>query len=154
MMWRVLITEEAQAGLVAAAEAAWPNETGGVLLGVNADRTPWITAVAELPGSSGPGHYTLPRGTTSGAVKAARAIDPRVGYLGEWHTHTTDDGASSQDRAVMRMIGWYVHRPPPGGPLLIVARRCADGQQAPSAYVARFPFLRPAELVLTGPLSV
>lgn len=151
-MQQILITERAHDLLVAAARAAWPNETGGVVLGVTAGRRPWITTPVELPGPRGPGHYVVPRGATSTAVKEARNSDPRLGYLGEWHSHTDHQGPSSEDRAAMRMIGWYARRPPLGGPLLIVVRRCADGQQAPSAYVARFPVLRPAELVLTGPL--
>ncbi len=139
--------------LVASARAAHPAEAGGVLLGVTARRTLWITVAVELPGDSGSGHYLVPEGATVPAVKQARSTDPRLGYLGEWHSHTKDTGASFDDRATMRAISWFVRRPPPGGPLLIVVRR-RGAQYALSGYKARFPLLRPVRLVLTGPLPV
>jgi proteasome lid subunit RPN8/RPN11 len=75
-----------------------PLETGGILIGVTADSSPWVTDVREFdsPGR-GPAQFILPRGVTQRAVRDARRLDARLGYLGDWHSHPADVPASRTD---------------------------------------------------------
>jgi hypothetical protein len=53
-------------------------------------------------------------------------VDPRLGYLGDWHSHPADIGPSSVDSASMRRLGADVD----AGcthPVLIIARRRGPG---------------------------
>jgi hypothetical protein len=148
----VLITEATTASLKAMAAAALPCETGGILVGVRASRTVWIVGAIELGVDRSPGHYKVPGDATRPAVLQAReTIDPRVGYVGEWHTHTDDSGPSSTDRMAMRAVAWFVPRPTAGGPYLLLVRQTASGSIV-SGYRAKFPFLRTVDLSATGPL--
>lgn len=148
-MRRILISEDARWELIAAAANAAPFETGGVLLGVRAGRDSWVTTVAHLPPEEPtPARYVLPKGATGPAVDVARARDPRVGYLGEWHSHPTGGGPSSSDRAVMQTLAWYLPFPQP---LLIVVAAELDGYVL-RGYTSRLFFLLPTEVVTTGPL--
>src|SRR5947207_515397 len=120
-MRTVLITEAVVADLKEMAASALPCETGGILVGVKARRSVWIVEAVELAGERSPGHYTVPKGATVRAVQHAReTIDPRIGYVGEWHSHTQDTAPGGTDRAAMRAIAWFVPRPPPGGPCFIL----------------------------------
>lgn len=151
-MRSVLITEQAERKLASMAEAGYPSETGGVLIGVRARRSIWITEAVELATDRAPGHYVVPSGATIPAVKKARdELDSRLGYLGEWHSHADDFGPSSTDRAAMRVISWFVPRLPPGGPLLLLVRRTERGLVL-DAYRARFPQLLSVGLIATGDL--
>ena len=148
----MLITETAVADMKAMARVALPAEAGGILVGVKARRSVWIVGAIQLGDDRTPGHYTVPKGVTQPAVLRAReTIDRRVGYVGEWHTHTDDVGPSSTDRAAMRTIAWFVTRPPTGGPCLLLVRQTVGGFSI-YGYRARFPLLRPVSLVPTGPL--
>lgn len=134
------------------AAAALPCETGGILVGVKARRTVWIVSAIELVDDRSLGHYTVPKDATRQAVMNAReTIDARVGYVGEWHSHVHNDGPSSADRAVMRLVAWFAPHPPPGGPCLVLVRGAAR-DPAIDCYRARFPRLVSVELTATGPL--
>lgn len=149
----VLIAEHVAAEMKQMAAAALPSETGGILVGVKARRSVWIVGACELADERSPGHYTVPRGATKPAVRIAReTIDPRVGYAGEWHSHTGDFGPSSTDRAAMRAISWFVPHPGPGGPCLLLVRNSIDGWSI-RGFRARFPQLLSVPLLLTGPLT-
>lgn len=151
-MLPVLITETALAEMRRLAAARRPRETGGILVGVKARRTVWIVAAIDLPGDSSPGHYTVPKGATHKAVLQAReTIDPRVGYVGEWHSHTDDSGPSASDRALMRTIAWFVTPPTWRGPCLLLVRQGVAGPSV-HGYRASFPRLVPIDLVPTGSL--
>jgi proteasome lid subunit RPN8/RPN11 len=151
-MKRVLITEAVVSQLRDIAAAAYPCETGGILVGVVARRVPWIVGAIELAEDRSPGHYIVPKGATQPAVRRAReTIDPRVGYAGEWHSHTGDFGPSTTDRAAMRAVSWFVPRQPPGGPCFLLIRRTSQGWVV-DGHRARFPQLLPVELIPTGPL--
>ena len=151
-MRSVLITETALADVRALAGLRYPSETGGVLVGVKARQTVWIVAAIELQGESSSRHYEVPKGATQKAVLQARQQpDQRVGYVGEWHSHTDDSGPSSTDRATMRAIAWFVTPPSWRGPLLVLVRRNHSGYVV-DGYRASFPRLVPIELVPTGPL--
>lgn len=148
----VLISEQAERTLIEASADAYPVETGGLLLGVRARASVWITTAVEIKGGRGSGHYRVPENVTIPIVAEARSsIDPRIGYLGEWHSHTVDRGPSTQDRAVMRVLGWFLKLQPPGGPLLFVVRR-VGAEHVLDGYRARFPLLFPIRLRLAGPL--
>lgn len=121
----VLLAESASATLRRFARRAHPNETGGILLGVRNAGRPWITQAVEIPSTDrGRSHYRLPAGTTTAAVGRSREADPRLGYLGEWHSHPSDVGPSPTDRATMRRLAL---RHPRTGLILIVVRRQDNG---------------------------
>lgn len=148
----VLITETALADVQAFARRRYPCETGGILVGVKARRTVWIVAAIELPGESSSRHYEVPEGVTQKAVRQARErLDPRIGYVGEWHSHTDDSGPSATDRSTMRAIAWFVAAPTWSGPCLILVRRTEAGDLV-DGYRASFLRLVRIELVPTGPL--
>jgi proteasome lid subunit RPN8/RPN11 len=146
----ILIAETAADTVRASARSAHPNETGGILLGVTADGKPWITQAIEIHSHDrGRRHYRLPYDRTHEAVHTARKADPRVGYLGEWHSHPADVGPSPIDRATMRRIAYL--RQPWFGPVLIVVRRTSTGYDLDTRQVV-FPLLRKRCLSLTGDL--
>ena len=146
---QVLITERAAADLRRHARKAHPYETGGILLGVQTDARPWIAGVIEISTPDrGRSHYRLPRGTTTTAVRDARKTDPRLGYLGDWHSHPADVGPSPTDRATMRRLSL---RSPRIGIVLIVVRHGADGHWL-DVRETSLPLLRCREAITTGDL--
>lgn len=146
---KVFISERAAADLRRCAAQAHPNETGGVLLGVRTAGRPWVVqAVEVLTTDRGRHHYRLPAGTTSAAVADARRSDPRLGYLGEWHSHPADVGPSPTDRATMRRLSL---RDPRTGLLLIVVRHGSRGPWLDVRETA-FPLLRCRAATTTGDL--
>lgn len=153
MSARALLFEEVQRQLVAWSEAAYPFETGGVLLGLLGDGDPWIVMAAQLP-SAAPARFTyqLPAGATHVAVENARSIDPRVGYLGDWHSHPLDARASPTD------LGTYVNAVRRAfltreqAPLMMVMRLSDAGWE--TDLLAHTGLLRPAKplpFLMTGP---
>lgn len=148
----VLLAESAQHHLIQAAKRSHPNETGGILLGLNANGTPWITHIVEIPSDDrGRSHYRLPGGQTQAAVHAAREKDPRLGYLGEWHSHPADVAPSPTDRATMRRLTYL--RQPRFGPVLIVARRTNNGYNLDTRQIV-FSRLCTRSLTTTGDLPL
>lgn len=147
----ILLAESASATLRRLARSAHPNETGGILLGVRNGGRPWITQAAEIPSTDrGRSHYRLPADTTTVAVARARKTDPRLGYLGEWHSHPTDVGPSPTDRATMRRLA--LPHPRIGLVLIVVRRR--DGVPWLDVREMAFPFLRCREAALTGDIAL
>ena len=59
-------------------------------------------------------------------VRCARSLDRRIGYLGEWHTHPADLGASITD--VTTMIN--LRGAGPEIPTMILLRKQASGYRA------------------------
>lgn len=146
---QVLMSENVSAVLRRHARKAEPDETGGILLGVRTNGRPWITVAVEIASPDrGHSHYRLPAGATSPAVARARQQDPRLGYLGEWHSHPADVGPSPTDRATMRRLAL---RCLGTGLILIVVRRGHQGHWLDIRETA-FPFLRRHDAVLTGDL--
>jgi hypothetical protein len=103
LLWRVWVSEAAREALIAAADAADPDEIGGVLVGVMLDRghgagRPWVThAVVVASRKRGRSHYELPADARRRVVTRLRKTDSRLGYLGDWHSHPTDVGPSPTD---------------------------------------------------------
>jgi hypothetical protein len=127
--WRAWLSEEPRAAIMKAAEEAHPRETGGVLVGVVAERRgatrPWVTHAVEVRSrKSGWAHYELPAGARERAVKGLRKFDPRVGYLGDWHSHPMDVGPSCTDAISIASISGTGDCP---RPLLFVIRHMSEG---------------------------
>ena len=148
----VLLTESVARLIREAAVRAHPRETGGILVGVWADGRPWVTHACEVESrESGPAHYVLPAGATRGLVGQLHCADPRLGYLGDWHTHPMDAPASGLDRQTVRTLTGTVDSGD-GETVLLVARRhlrdyVIDGHLADRRGV------RPASIVRTGDLE-
>ncbi len=122
----LLVAESAQAKMFAAAIAALPNETGGILLGVSRDGQPWVTEAVEIVTKErGRHHYKIPAGVTQPTVLAAREADYRLGYLGDWHSHPADVGPSATDLATLAMFS--VKHPKTPNPNLVVVRAATSG---------------------------
>jgi proteasome lid subunit RPN8/RPN11 len=149
--WRVWLTESARDMITAAAATAHPNETGGVLLGVLTRDRPWITTAAEIPHAGATGtYYELRGGAAPAMVDAMTPVDPRLGYLGEWHSHPADVGPSSLDAQSMRDIAADTtagceH------PVLIIARRRGCGYELDARQLQRRR-LRVLHVIDAGPL--
>lgn len=122
----LVLSESAQTSMFAAATNAHPNETGGILVGVHLDGQPWVTRAIEISSADrGRHHYKIPAGATQPAVHAARRVDPRLGYLGDWHSHPADIGPSRTDLATLALIS--IKHPRTPNPTLVVVRNTADG---------------------------
>jgi proteasome lid subunit RPN8/RPN11 len=107
----VHVSEEALADVRERASDALPHETGGIVLGCLTATGVWITRFAEVPSKSP--HLTrflIPAGSTHRIVDEAHAADARVGYLGDWHTHPADTGASNVDLATLQDLAVGVFR--------------------------------------------
>lgn len=148
--WRAWLSEEASHAITVAAEAAHPNETGGVLIGVLAAGRPWITHAIELsPRISCSRFYQPPPGARQAAVRRLRRRDARLGYLGEWHSHPMDAPPSTTDAETMRRLGETGDCP---RPLLLIARRTGQGYRLDARqWMGRS--LRVLRLVAAGPLE-
>lgn len=148
----LLVSETAQSTMTAAAFQAYPDETGGILIGVHLDGEPWVTVAIEIASTDrGRNHYRIPYGATQPAVHAARRVDHRVGYLGDWHSHPSDLGPSSTDLATLALISLRHPRTP--NPTLVVVRHTAHGYALDARrIVAMTP--RACELQMSGSLPI
>ncbi|OZC74129.1 hypothetical protein CH251_12430 [Rhodococcus sp. 06-462-5] len=144
------ITESARNTMVDAATRAHPVETGGILIGVYADGHPWIVTTIEIASTDrGRSHYWIPGGATHTAVLRARAIDDRLGYLGDWHSHPRDVGPSTTDLASLALIS--MTKPRAANPTQIVVRRTDNGYTLDARRMSTFA-PRICTIGLTGPL--
>jgi hypothetical protein len=149
---RIWIAEEVAECVFAAATAAHPTETGGVLIGVETTRRrPWITDAVELPSPKATGSfYEVPSGGRRQAVAKLRRRDPRLGYLGEWHVHPGDVPPSPTDASTLvRLAG-----DSEAGceqPVLLVARRMVSGYRL-DARQLRHGRLRELQIIASGRL--
>jgi hypothetical protein len=107
----VHVTEGALAEVRERASGALPHETGGIAIGCVTTNGVWITRFAEVQSKSP--HLTrfvIPAGSTYRIVDEAHAADARVGYLGDWHTHPADVGASNVDLTTLQDLAVGVFR--------------------------------------------
>lgn len=148
----VMVTEPARRAMVAAAAESHPRETGGVLLGILYDTgAPCVTDAIEFrPQEPSTHRYQVPEGLTTATVDAARTRDERVGYLGEWHSHPTDQPASPIDGSTMANLA---ANPDTGEPALFVLRPTSHGQFTIEAYMSINSDLVQVPLVDIGPIS-
>ena len=99
------IAESAFHSIVEASQAAAPLETGGVLIGTTISERKVVAAAIELPDISATDEtFAIAEGRVAEAVESARLDDPRLGYIGEWHSHPNGGGVSTTDRATMMTI--------------------------------------------------
>ena len=149
--WRLWLTESARNAITAAAATAHPNETGGVLLGVLTRDRPWITTAVEVSHAGATGtYYELAGGAAPAIVDTMTLLDPRLGYLGEWHSHPADVGPSPLDAQSMSDIA-ADHTAGCEHPVLIIARRRGSGYELDARQLQRRR-LRPLRLIDAGPL--
>lgn len=148
----LLLSESAQASMIAAAARAHPNETGGILIGVHTNGGhPWVTRSIEIDTDDrGHHHYKIPSGATQLSVHAARRTDPRLGYLGDWHSHPADVGPSGTDLATLAL--YSIKHPRTPNPTLIVVRNTKDGRALDVRRIVTVT-PRPCDLHLTGDLA-
>jgi hypothetical protein len=147
---RIWLSERAARLVQEAATDALPDETGGVLIGVSVDDRPWITDAILIPSQkSSPVYYELPGEARHAAVDGARDRDRRLGYIGEWHSHTYDIGPSHMDRTTMARLAEH------GGdctePVLLIAR-LRGGAHILEAHQQVGRLLKPLHASATGPL--
>lgn len=150
MMEHLLLVESEAERLGALAAERDPFETGGILLGVLSDHAPWVTSVIEVPPRCPhPSRYELPEGVTHAIVAEARLKDPRLGYIGDWHTHPADTGPSALD---LRSLGKLARRalgrgePPP---VLLIVRKSRSGWLI-TASRPGWPWAKSTPVLLTG----
>lgn len=118
----LLVSESAQTYMRLAAARSHPFETGGLLIGVHLDGHPWVVAAVEIATNDrGRNHFKIPAGATRPAVTAARKADPRLGYLGDWHSHPHNVGPSPTDLATLGLISIMHARG--ANPSLVIIRR-------------------------------
>lgn len=150
--WRAWLTESARDAIITAANASHPDETGGVLLGVLTRGRPWITTATEVPHAGATGTYfELKSGAAPATADAITLLDPRLGYLGEWHSHPADIGPSPLDAQSMRKVAadraaGCKH------PVLMIARRRGSGYELDARQLQRRQ-LRALRLIAAGPLT-
>ena len=102
---RVLFTEGAHALLVKRSVLAAPFETGGLLLGFQTHTGPFVTSVVEIVAvAPAPARFVIPSDITQAIVQNHRNLDPRVGYLGDWHSHPASVGPSFTDFATLESL--------------------------------------------------
>jgi hypothetical protein len=149
----VLLAETVAEQLAAWSNAAAPYETGGILLGVLGDDRPWVMSAAQVP-SAAPRRsaYELPAGVTRPIVLHARETDPRVGYLGDWHSHPADSKASLTDLATYKRAVRFARLRSEQAPLLVVVRHGPEGW-VPDVMATRswWRAATPVAFMLTGP---
>jgi integrative and conjugative element protein (TIGR02256 family) len=146
----LLMSESCANDLFAAANLSHPLETGGILVGVYADGEAWVTSVIEVATSErGQSHYRIPAGATQPVVRSARIADPRVGYLGDWHTHPADSPPSPTDLTSLRFISYAHPRRP--NPTMLVVRRTGQGYDLDARRIAGLNVVA-CEIRVTGPL--
>lgn len=146
------ISERAQRILREAAQAALPDETGGVLVGCRIEgRTVVADAVEITDDHAGPRSFRIPKGIAADAVETARASDSRLGYVGEWHSHTSAAGPSPLDVATMLTVA---DDPDTDDmPTLILVHPSTDDRQAQiRVYAATAAGLKEAQMCTTGDL--
>ena len=99
------IAESALHAISDASQAAAPLETGGVLIGTTISERTVVAAAIELPDTGATDEtFAIAEGRVAEAVESARLNDPRLGYVGEWHSHPNGGGVSTTDRATMMTI--------------------------------------------------
>lgn len=149
---RLWLSEQAAADIRAVADAAHPDETGGVLLGVYVGRhRPWVVRAVVVPSlHAGRASYELPPGGRPKAVDAARRVEKRLGYLGDWHAHPCDVDPSSTDLATMRNLAGDESAGCPH-PVLLIARRTPTGYRLDARQLARRK-LRKLRVIAAGGL--
>lgn len=143
------VTERVQAHLRNAATSALPRETGGLLLGCTIDERTIVTeAVVVADDEATASSFRVPANATAAIVAEARERDARVGYVGEWHSHTCGTGPSALDVATMIEVATEVTE---RAPVLILVTATPESVSL-SGYIASAQGLSGAALGDVGDL--
>lgn len=144
------VSEHAQEMIRQAARRAYPDETGGVLLGTPVDRRPLVAEAVEISDlEATPIGYCGGKGKVAEEVARSRDRDSRLGYLGEWHSHPLGTGPSPKDTATMLSIAEETDAK---APVLLLVHPQEDVGKDLNAFVTTVAGLKPAELATTGGL--
>lgn len=96
------------------ADKAHPLETGGLLLGWWEGDVPTILDSLEVPDSQA-GHTSWRRREQAAQEALSRVLrqrnDPDLGYVGDWHSHPADVGASGADLRELCRVSRQYDRP-------------------------------------------
>lgn len=150
--WRIWLSEPAHEQILAAADEHHPDEIGGVLIGVENKRRPWVTQAVTVPSRQAtPVYYEIPAGARQRAVRRLRRDDPRLGYLGDWHSHPAGIGPSDKDRETMADLA-ADRDSDCSRPVLLLARRRGEGYWL-DAHQQVGSKLRELRLIMAGPLA-
>lgn len=146
----IFVVEDALAHVRDLALTATPFETGGIIVGVTTVEGLWITSFVEIEVSKR--HLTrfvIPAGATHPIVDELRLIDPRLGYLGDWHSHPANHGPSGIDFATLTdlVLGSLGRRR-----LLGLVRRMGEDWDLGLWTVTRLHRPERADVELTGPV--
>lgn len=145
---QILISESAVDAIEGASSSSVGLETGGILVGVQTDRGPWVTHSVEIPSDDRSAvRYVLPANSTADAVALARVSDPRVGYVGDWHSHPVGVHASATDLRTMGTLARRLRR----SHILLVAMPGEPRYQFDARWVSVIGDF-PADLVRVGDL--
>lgn len=145
------VSERAQHALRDAARTALPNETGGILVGCRIDGRTVVADAIEIPDDDAdPRNFRIGEGVVADAVTGARKRDDRLGYVGEWHSHTTATDPSPLDVATMLTVAGDPDADVP--PALILVHPNGDEGEQLRAYVTTAAGLRPAQICASGDL--
>jgi proteasome lid subunit RPN8/RPN11 len=144
------VSERAQESIRRAAGKADPNETGGVLLGAVLDRRAVVAEAVEIRDlDATPISFRVKEGAIREAVDRSRQRDPRLGYLGEWHSHPLGSGPSPKDRVMMLTIA---EEGEVENPVLILVHPHEDVGKDLLAFSTTNAGLKPAEIETSGGL--
>jgi integrative and conjugative element protein (TIGR02256 family) len=112
---------------VAHRTAAFPTETGGILLGFRAHDLVVVTRVHAVadPRATRFGYLRHRRRAQARMAVALSDALPVVGYVGEWHTHPADAGPSKTD---LRAVGATARLAE--GPVALIVLAGPDAQPA------------------------
>lgn len=102
---RLLVAQSALTRVTEAATAARRTESGGVLIGFRADANVYVTDAIVVPAASATGTRYVSTAAERDAAIARfqeRRPDPRIGYVGTWHSHPEASRASPTDKRTLR----------------------------------------------------
>lgn len=106
--YRVTVLTSARETIAAAASAALPKETGGILVGWRGGGTTegcTVVRAVEVPDARS-GRCTYERKHAAADLALQQVLDelsdPELGYVGEWHSHPRNQPPSPQDRSSLR----------------------------------------------------
>ena len=132
---------------LAAAAAATPLETGGILFGYRAGDDVVIESTLEIPdpGATTSSYRRDHARAQSALEERLKSAPAHVGYVGEWHSHPAPAGASGQD---VREIG-AISKVSPHPVALLVLRRNPHERWSLSAWIASGGVVNEVELANT-----
>ena len=147
---RINLSETALSNAYSKAADAMPLETGGVLVGCEVDGRITITDAIEVPDRDARSdRYGMSAGAATAAVESARASEPRVGYVGEWHSHPRPGPPSTTDQVTMLDIAL---NPDTANPVLLIVSPGTDEGDI-HAFVTTSAGLKPAQITMCGGLA-